>query len=376
MLIYLFGLFIVIACTIIPTFFCKKRKIVTIACLVLSSFFMWFLCSFKGLAIGSDTPSYYESYINATSASSIKLSRDYGYGIFQYISNRLHLPWTAFLCICSFPIFFGSALYGYLKTPWTTFMPFFAYTFLLFEFSLSGLRQSIAVGLILIGMALFNKRKMWCWFVYFAFNIFAILMHKSSAVMLVYPILTFIKLTKISISLLSIMLFGFALFTSEIESFLYYALPLVEYYPYTATSHFTLIFIFSLTIGLIVCGLYFPKILNWLNNFFDNISCKIFKRDINVSNEINFSQTLFVESFFGTIPLFIFLIISLYSNTSVRGYYYSAIPFGAWIVSFIWSQKSRLFRVFLTSIILVLFSLYFCLSFLRRSDCVPYEFIF
>ena len=289
----------------------------------------------------------------------------------------MHLPWIMFLGLCNFPLFFGAALYAYKRTPFPTLIPFFVYTFLLFEFALSGLRQSMAVGFLLIGMTFFKKEKWYTWLIYFAFNAVAISVHKSSAVMVVYPLLSLIALSKLSIFFFSMILLILIIFVSQIESFAFYIIYYLEYYPNNASSNYTFIFIFLLTTILVVLSIFTPKFLDFLNEKADSISLKLFKKDLNtISIDTSKNKLLFKETFFLSLPLHIFLIIGLFSNTSVRGYYFSVVSFASSIVLFIYSQKSRLLRIVLMCLFIILFSAYFFISFIRRSNCVPYDFIF
>lgn len=376
MAIYLIGLVLIIGC-LLPPFILKKKNIWTIICLCIASIFMWALCTFKSLNIGNDTIKYYNSYLNASDPSLIGSARDIGFGVFRFICASIHLPWTVFLGLCNLPLFFGAAFFAYKRTPFPTLIVFFVYTFLLFEFALSGLRQSMSVGFLLIGMTFFRKEKWYTWLIYILFNILAITMHKSSVVMLIYPLLTLIVLNKVTILFFSMIMISFSIFVSQIESFSFYLISYLEYYPNNASSNYTLIFIIALASSLVIFTVFLPKTSLKINAYFDKLFVKIFKKDIIIDEEFsNKNNLLFKKSFFQTLPLYIFLIIGLFSNTSVRGYYYSVVSFAACISYFIFSQKSKLFRIILTFSFVTMFSLYFCISFLRRSNCVPYEFSF
>ena len=259
-------------------------------------------------------------------------------------------------------------------------MPFFIYTFLIFEFALSGLRQSIAIGCLLLGMAFFNNKKWWTWIIYFGMNIIAILMHKSSFVMFAFPFLSLIKLTKKSFLYITMCLFVGIIFISQIESYFFYGTTILEYYPNNRSTNYTFFFVFALSLILAVATLFFSNALDAISYKFDKLFAKNkildkFLRETNI--DINSASTIsFHTEYMAILPLLIFLIIGLYSNTSVRGYYYSVGPFGAMFLYFIYSQKSKFFQFALLIAFVVLFSLYFVMTFLRRSDCVPYNFFF
>ena len=376
MAIYLIGLVLLIGC-LIPPFIFKKKNIWIIICLCVASLFMWGLCTFKSLNIGNDTIKYYTSYLSASDPSSIQSARDIGFGVFRFVCANIRLPWIIFLGLCNLPLFFGAAFFAYKRTPFPTLIVFFVYTFLLFEFALSGLRQSMSVGFLLIGMTFFRKEKWYTWLMYFLFNALAITMHKSCAVMLIYPFLSLIVLSKVSVLFFSMILITLAIFASQIESFAFYLISYLEYYPNNASSNYTLIFIIILVLLIIIFDVFLPKTSLKINDYFDKIYIKVFKKNIDNDEEKTIKNNLlFKTSFFQTLPLYIFLIVGLFSNTSVRGYYYSVVSFAACISYFIWSQKSKLFRTFLIFAFVMMFSLYFCVSFLRRSNCVPYEFFF
>lgn len=378
-LIYLFGLILMITCALLPLFSFGRKKLINILCVVVPLAFMWCICTFKSLNIGSDTPVYYESYSTAYEVSSIFKARDIGYGILQFICARMHLPWIVFLGICNLPIFVGTAIFAFKKTPHPSFMPFFIYTFLIFEFALSGLRQSIATGFIFIALAFFNNKKWQSWIIYYAFNALAILMHKTSFVMLVIPLFSFIKLSKRSLFYATAILLLTIIFIPQIESYFYYGTNILEYYPNNQTTNYTFVFVFVLIYMIAISILFMNNQILKINNWIDKEMSKLnfFKKSL-LDEKIDVARNELVlkKEFIFVLPILIFLIIGLYSNTAVRGYYYSICSFGLIFIYWIYSQKSKYTRFMMFLSVVILFSLYFVFTFLRRSDCVPYKFFF
>lgn len=377
--IYFFGLLLMIVCALLPLFSFKQKKLINILCLIIPLLFMWCLCTFKSINIGSDTPVYYDSYSNAYDVSSISKARDYGFGVLQFVCSRLHLPWIVFLGICNLPVFVGAAIFAYKKTPHPSFMPFFIYTFLIFEFALSGLRQSIATGILFIALAFFNNKKWHTWIIYYLLNIVAILMHKTSFVMLAIPLFSLIRLSKISLFYMTTVLLLTIIFIPQLECYFFYGTSVLEYYPNNQSTNYTFVLVFALAYALAIIMLFAKNHFVKINNWCDKKMCKIkfldtilLDEDIDIENNI----LMFKKEYILIFPILIFLIIGLYSNTAVRGYYYSVCSFGVLFLYFVFSQKSKYLRLFLLASIMMLFSLYFVFSFLRRSNCVPYIFFF
>ena len=379
MVIYIFGLFLLsgLGCC---SFIFKNNKKVIISLIVVACLFMWCLSSFKSTSIGTDTPVYLEWYANGKNFSSIMTYRDVGYGFYQFICANLNIPWNLFLALSFSVLYIGVGLYAYYFSKYPLLMIFIVYTFALFYFSLSGIRQSMSVGFCLIGMTLFRKKKIINWVLCYLFFLIAILFHRAAIVIVIYPLLSMLKLTKKSFYYLLILTIVLVIFSKYIELFFSYVIPYLEYAPETKTSNYSLIF--AIIVFLVVASaIFFPHQYDSLNEKIDHL----FKRN-KASNNVEISDSVecaiekkkIEENYFISVPFLFFLILGLYSTVTVRGYYFFHLPFALLICSFIGSQKSKIVRIILLVLAYLFFAFYFCWAFLLNAgtDYVPYQFFF
>lgn len=162
----------------------NQNKLEFIAFLLIFSLF-----SFRSYAVGSDTPVYIREYLSQTSNM-----RDIDFGFAKYnellynlgLSARQYLIVTSFL-IC-FPVFFFIRKLSEKKI-----LTYFLYiTIGNFSFDLSGIRQSLAVGVVLLGYlcSLYVTSKWKKYMVIAVFIILASQFHASAKFCLIFvPIL-------------------------------------------------------------------------------------------------------------------------------------------------------------------------------------------
>ena len=148
MLIY-YLLFLIVLYCIMSENYKNSNLIVVILC-----FLIYCIAAFRSYSVGSDTYSYIEEYIADTSFGR---DLDFGFAYFNQFLSELGLSPRLYLMIVSLLIFIPVLIFicQYTKK-------YRAFTILLyltisnFSFNLTGIRQSIAVGLVLIGLVLYK----------------------------------------------------------------------------------------------------------------------------------------------------------------------------------------------------------------------------
>lgn len=168
-------------------------------------FTLFIISALRGISVGGDSWNYARLFnITITqSYENILLSgtRDIGYVIFVktiglFTTNH---QWLFVLVAALFAVSISIYIYSYSKDPMLSYLVVLSFSF--FQFSMTGLRQTIAMSILLIAIKAALDRKI----LKFLFIVFiASLFHKSAwFFLIVYP-MTFIKI-KMSISLLGIL---------------------------------------------------------------------------------------------------------------------------------------------------------------------------
>ncbi|MBR3002610.1 MAG: EpsG family protein [Clostridia bacterium] len=167
-----------------------------------------FVCAFRAYDrqhyIGIDTRGYYESYIQKTNYSLQanqlieNISGDPGYYLLECFLGYMSLPFNFLLIIEAF-VYIG-AIYLFIKHYSKD--PIFSTLFficLLFSFSMSTIRQSLAMGICLLAYMLYYKykeRKMKAIITYGLLVMLAISFHKSAIVFVPAILISKIKYNK------------------------------------------------------------------------------------------------------------------------------------------------------------------------------------
>lgn len=123
------------------------------------AFTLFLVMGFRSVEVGTDTLSYYLNYINSTSNSLSQfdgieyLTKEFGYTLLVVLfHNVLHFPWQVFVMMSA--AFFCFALTKFIcKYSSDVFLSFFFHaTFGLFAMSITGIRQTLAISIILIAL--------------------------------------------------------------------------------------------------------------------------------------------------------------------------------------------------------------------------------
>ncbi len=161
-----------------------KFRIITIVSFV-------FLSTFKAMTVGSDDVAYLNFYHDVDKMKIFPPAFEIGYTLLNFCLAKLHMPFRVLLFIVS--CFISICVVVFVNTlSKNKFLSLFFYiAFGTFAFSLSGLRQTIAIGFLLLAIVLVLKNKALgaCGLI-----LLASLFHKSALIGFVFVILKYIKL--------------------------------------------------------------------------------------------------------------------------------------------------------------------------------------
>ena len=149
MIIY-YILFLIVVCCIV-----REKPQFSNSILKLLCFITFCILGFRSYSIGSDTSSYIEEYI---SGDYFIRSVDQGFSYFNYwlhefgLSPRLYLMIVSLIIVL--PVFAFISHYSQINKSFTVLLYL---TIGNFTFNLAGMRQSLAIAFILIGLVLFNR---------------------------------------------------------------------------------------------------------------------------------------------------------------------------------------------------------------------------
>ena len=149
MIIYYILFFIVVCCIV------REKPQSSNSILKLLCFITFCILGFRSYSIGSDTSSYIEEYI---SGDYFMRGVDQGFSYFNFWLHELGLSPRLYLMIVSLiiilPVFAFISCYSQSKKSFTVLLYL---TIGNFTFNLAGMRQSLAIAFILIGLLLFNR---------------------------------------------------------------------------------------------------------------------------------------------------------------------------------------------------------------------------
>lgn len=162
------------------------------------------IIGFRDISVGIDTQSYLTSFSITSQLSlkdffAIQFSTEKGYSVFEYIIGTLGFDFTGLL-VASATIYITSVSFvikKYSRNPWMSFFIFVAFGF--FTFGMSAIRQSIAMGLILIAFNYAVEKKV---YKYLMFVLLATTFHTTAIVFLPVYWVGKIQINKFTIFLL------------------------------------------------------------------------------------------------------------------------------------------------------------------------------
>lgn len=149
MIIYYILFFIVVCCIV------REKPQSSNSILKLLCFITFCILGFRSYSIGSDTSSYIEEYISGDYLIRIV---DQGFSYFNYwlhefgLSPRLYLMIVSLIIVL--PVFAFISRYSQINKSFTVLLYLSIGNF---TFNLAGMRQSLAIAFILIGLVLFNR---------------------------------------------------------------------------------------------------------------------------------------------------------------------------------------------------------------------------
>lgn len=180
-----------------------------ILCLII----LCLLSSLKASTVGNDTHEYLRLYEMGDNLLLGETRYEIGYLYYNVIIKRLFDSPQMLFVITSIIIYFslGRLLWRHSSIPWLSIMIFFSYT--LFGFTMSSLRQSIAISILFWGYD-FVVGKKYLPFVLIVF--FASLFHVSAIFFILFPLLNYFTPRKKTIVLFIVFSLSAYLFLSDI----------------------------------------------------------------------------------------------------------------------------------------------------------------
>lgn len=181
-------------------------------CLIL----LFVMSAFKASTVGNDTHEYLRLYEMGNGAITAGTRYELGYLYFsQTIWKMFHAPQALFIV---YSLIFYVVLWHFIKKyssmPWLSVLIFFSYTF--FSFSMSALRQSLAIVILFISFDFALKHK---YFLFILTTFIATLYHSSAIVFAVCPFLLRLKPSKkIFYIFLGVTLFVYLFFGNILDS--------------------------------------------------------------------------------------------------------------------------------------------------------------
>lgn len=222
MIIYIIFLIFLIALFLITYFFVKDEKKRHFLCSLIPAIGLFLMCGLKGASVGADSMTYVNAYNDIASMpkfpnpqffnelNNFNFKNEYGFILTAVIFTNLNLPYLVFqlfiYAIISFCLFY--AIWKMSKCAISSFLIFYCFNF--FNFFLSGLRQSFAIALCLLAIAIIStgRKKVFKSILYFVLVAIATLWHKSAIIFIIPYFIINIKIElKGFIVLLSLSLF-------------------------------------------------------------------------------------------------------------------------------------------------------------------------
>lgn len=371
--ILIFDILLVFLANILP-----KKKICTICLLAAFVLPLILVCSLKSKNVGLDTNSYYDAYSRVLDPSipSWMYQDDKGFVFLETIFKRLNAPYFVFLLFIYLIIFGGLALFSYKKSKNPIYVLFFMTYFGILGFSLSALRQALAIGFLMIGFAFFNEKKKISIISPLIFTLIAMSIHKTSFFILPVAILLFLKFNKKAFTYFTLCMLTLCV----ISPFIYSSVITIigsNYYPSLMPSSWTLIVnILFLILTFILTN---KKVLRFLEEKFTICedskllkSISFINVDDNDPNNVSYTTTVAYILY----PILI-LSVGVYAVIFARIIYF-LIPFTAlFVVNLINKKELHLFSKTTLNVLLITFLvIYFIVSVLIKDplSVAHYEF--
>lgn len=264
---------------------------------ILIGVFLFIIVAFRSFSIGADTLQYKYRYDNIASIRHLStVKNEPGYMYFTLLfSNILKLDYRYYVVLTSLFIIW-SAVYFFYKSSENIYISLLMYVSLgMLAMNMSGLRQSIAIGVILLSIKYIEQRK----FMKFVFLIlFASSFHNSAIVFLFAYLLSYLRVGKITAYICVLLSAGLNLFSPAI-------IPLIEkvspkkYQSLNLMSTYKmnpLLLILPIIITLV--SIYFISVesdgkLSQKNSIFFFLACEYIGLYALAKNNMNFTRVAF-----------------------------------------------------------------------------------
>lgn len=325
--------------------------------LVIFISFLYILAAFRHTSIGNDTSNYLIIFNSINSFSdAISLNIEVGYSVVMWIAKLLNLNFQWFLIFVTILPFYS--LYKFIKNTSSNYIfSSLLFYLLFFSFFMSGIRQSISIGIILIAhQQLSNNRRL----LFIFLVLIASLFHSSSIIFLVMLIVyqTRIKLSKSILLVLIVIaiLFGTIVnYSNIIQTVVNSLFP--QYIGYFSSEY--------VGGGLITLSYEIGRaiFLLFLILLFGNTKHLVDKN----TNEISKPDNTLVMFYLVLVSLF-FLIISINMNLIRRVSMYFMIFYIIIIPQIITIIRNKYLRFILYAFIVIIFTTYMSLTLIFRPE--------
>lgn len=201
------GAYIILIALIYITYFItrislKSKEKSNLIFLVVSFIAIYLLCVLRDYSVGRDLSGYIEAYENIGAYSFLDKSwthMEVGYVAFMQICSFIGFSPRIFLCIVYFimlyPIYVTIRQYSF--DPLLSVIIFICFQF--FTFYLSGIRQGLAISICMVSIRYANYRNLKDFLIWSSLFILALVLHRSSLIFILVPIIIRLKLNLINI---------------------------------------------------------------------------------------------------------------------------------------------------------------------------------
>lgn len=360
--VLVFDIFVACIANVLP-----KKKILTILEIILFVLPLILICGLKSVNVGLDTPGYFTSYNESiTNSQSGLYTGDKGFLLFEFIFKSLKMPYFVFLLVSYSIVFGGAALFSYKKSSNPLLVLLFITYFGLFGFALSALRQSIAIGLLLIGFAFYDENKPISIISPILFAVVATFTHKTAIFGLLVAPLLLIKYSKKTFKYLIVCLLSLTVVAPIVYSGVIVLIQ-SNYYPSFTGSAWTLLFyILFCVLTLLLTN---QKVIEFINFKFAKFNDSKFLYKISFNETSEHNEKSFMSTFVTYVlyPLLI-LAIGVYAVIFARIVYF-LIPFTAVFVVDLMNKKNVniLIRNILDVLLILFLAGYFVFAILIKD---------
>lgn len=201
----------------------QSDKVGVCLCLIL----LGTMSAFKSSTIGNDTHEYIRIFKLGQEALKVGTRYEIGYLLFSQVIWKLFHNTQALFIVYTliFYLSLGRFLFKYSSMPWVSVLMFFAYT--LFGFTMSALRQSLAIAILFYGFDFALKKK----YVLFTLSVIcASMFHITAIFFSLCPFILRLKPTRRTLCLFLVAIVLVLFLFSNIQSIFFNYLPYFGHY--------------------------------------------------------------------------------------------------------------------------------------------------